>query len=524
LIGLQAQGTGVPRDTEAQAGNGVEMAGTNRAPQPGAPTETVAARPRIGLPIRLLFLTVLFVMLAEVLIFVPSIANFRVSWLTDRLTAARLAALAADAVPGGVVPEAVRGELLSTAQVRSVAIKSDQMRRLVLPANGPFAVDAKYDLREMPEPSPLEQIRRRFQLIIDALAVFFTREDRTVLVYGHPAAGPGSSLTVTDFVEIVLAEAPLKAAMLRYGLNVLALSVIISMIAAALVYLALSTLLVRPMMRITRNMLHFSQNPEDTSRIIVPSSRTDEIGIAERELAHMQSELSQMLHQKNRLAQLGLAVSKINHDLRNMLASAQLISDRLGALQDPTVQQFAPKLIASLDRAINFCNDILRFGRAAEAAPRRELMLLRKQVEEVGEGLGLPRDGIAWRLEIDPTLRIDADPEHLFRILNNLCRNAAQAMAGQRPGASGEILIKAWREGRCVFAEVRDTGPGVPEKAQAHLFQAFQGSARKGGTGLGLAIAAELAAAHGGALRLLETEKGAAFRLQIPDRRTAMQE
>jgi signal transduction histidine kinase len=511
----------VPRDTEALAGNSAELSGTDRADETGASAESAAARPRIGLPFRLLFLTVLFVMLAEVLIFVPSIANFRVGWLTDRLTAARLAALAADAVPGGVVPEAVRGELLSTAQVLSVAIKNDQMRRLVLPANGPFAVDAKYDLRDMPGLGPFEQIRLRGQLIADALAVFFAAEGRTILVYGHPAAGPGSSLTMTDFVEIVLPEAPLKTAMLAYGLNVLALSVIISMIAAALVYLALSTLLVQPMMRITRNMLHFSQNPEDTSRIIVPSDRTDEIGIAERELAHMQRELSQMLHQKNRLAQLGLAVSKINHDLRNMLASAQLISDRLGALPDPTVQQFAPKLIASLDRAINFCNDIVRYGRAAEAAPRRELMPLRKQVEEVGEGLGLPRDGLAWRVEIDPTLRIDADPEHLFRILNNLCRNAAQAIAGQRPGATGEILVRAWREGRCVLTEVCDTGPGVPEKARAHLFQAFQGSARKGGTGLGLAIAAELAAAHGGALRLIETEKGAAFRLQIPDRHTA---
>jgi signal transduction histidine kinase len=512
----------VPLDTEALAASDAQRPGADELSQGGAPT--AAARPRIGLPIRLLFLTVLFVMLAEVLIFVPSIATFRVGWLTDRLTAARLATLAADAVPGGVVPEAVRSELLSTAQVHSVAIKSDQMRRLVSPANGPVVVDARYDLREIADLGLVEQIRRRFQLIVDALAVFFAAEGRTILVYGHPAAGPESSLSMTDFVEIVLPEGPLKAAMVGYGLNVLGLSVIISMIAAALVYLALSTLLVQPMMRITRNMLHFSENPEDTSRIIVPSARTDEIGIAERELAHMQRELSQVLHQKNRLAQLGLAVSKINHDLRNMLASAQLISDRLGALPDPTVQQFAPKLIASLDRAINFCNDIVRFGRAAEAAPRRELMLLRKQVEEVGESLGLPRDGLAWHMDIDPALRIDADPEHLFRILNNLCRNAAQAIAGQGPDVAGEIVVRAWREGRCVFTEVCDTGPGVPEKARGHLFQAFQASTRKGGTGLGLAIAAELAASHGGSLRLLETEKGAAFRLLIPDRRTAARE
>src|SRR4029079_9562465 len=112
----------------------------------------------------------------------------------------------------------------------------------------------------------------------------------------------------------------------------------------------------------TRYMLRFSENPEDASRIIVPSQRRDEIGTAERELAHMQSELTQTLQQKNRLAALGLAVSKISHDLRNMLASAQLISDRLGSLPDLTVQRFAPKLIASLGRAISFCEGTLRFG------------------------------------------------------------------------------------------------------------------------------------------------------------------
>ena len=146
----------------------------------------------------------------------------------------------------------------------------------------------------------------------------------------------------------------------------------------------------------------------------------------------MQEELTHTLQQKNRLAALGLAVSKISHDLRNMLASAQLISDRLRSLPDPTVQRFAPKLIASLDRAINFSESTLRFGRAEEAAPRRELTPLRALVAEVGDGLGLPReDVIAWTIEMDEALRIDADRDQLFRVLSNLCRNALQAIEQQ---------------------------------------------------------------------------------------------
>ena len=69
-----------------------------------------------------------------------------------------------------------------------------------------------------------------------------------------------------------------------------------------------------------------------------------------------------------------------------------------------------------------------------------------------------------------------------------------------------------------VTIKVSDDGPGVPEKARAHLFQAFQGSARKGGTGLGLAVAQELINAHGGAIRLRDTARGAMFELEIPDR------
>lgn len=485
------------------------------------PPRATSERPAHGLPSKLLYLTALFVMLAEVLIFVPSVANFRVTWLTDRLTAARLASLAADAAPDGIIPENVRSELLSTAQLRSVAIKTGGMRRLVLPPDGPFVVDAIYDLRVPPGSTWLAELSIRLNLITDALAVFFAPDGRTILVHGHPHSGSGAAAPMTDFVEIALPEATLRSAMVRFGLNVLGLSIIISIIAAALVYVALSALFVRPMMRITRNMLTFSENPEDDSRIITPSDRRDEIGIAERELARMQRQLAQTLHQKSRLAQLGLAVSKINHDLRNMLASAQLISDRLIALPDPTVQRFAPKLIASLDRAIGFCDATLRFGRAEEAAPRRDLIVLSALLEEVGEGLGLPRDGVGWRIAMDAALRVDADPEHMFRVLNNLCRNAVQAIESQGPQAVGEVVVEARREGLRSIIEVRDTGPGVSNAARARLFQAFGGSARKNGSGLGLAISAELVRAHGGTLVLLDVPKGAAFRIEIPDRGSA---
>jgi len=470
---------------------------------------------RIGLPAKLLLLTAVFVMLAEILIFLPSIANYRVSWLNDRLTAANVAALAAEAVPSRTVPPALRNELIRTALVRAVAIRRGGARRLVLPPVTEISIDEHFDLRQPPGLSFSQDLALRVSQIGDAIAVFFAPDERTIRIVGY--LGP----RYDDVIEVVLPEEPLKRAMVSYATNIVFISIMISLITAALVYFAISALLVRPMMRISRNMLRFGENPEDASRIITPSGRADEIGTAERELAHMQRQLTQALVQKNRLAQLGLAVSKISHDLRNMLANAQLISDRLTAIPDPTVQQFAPKLIASLDRAINFCNSSLRFGRAEEAEPRRELMRLRPQLEEVAEGLGLPREGrgrIAWKLDLDDQLLVDADHGHLFRVLSNLTRNAVQAIESLGDGVEGEIGVKAWRDGRKVFIQMSDNGPGVPANARENLFRAFQASTRKDGSGLGLAIASELVGAHGGKLELLDTGLGATFLIELPDR------
>jgi signal transduction histidine kinase len=454
-----------------------------------------------GLSGKLLILTILFVMVAEVLVFVPSVSNFRKQWLTARLEDAQIAALVAEAAPGGQLPRTLRDDLLRSAKVKAVAVKRADSRRLILEEDMPAEIDAAYDLRGAAWPV----------LIADAMMVFAEADDRVIRVVGKPSFGD------EQFIEVVMEEAPLRAAMLRYGLDILGLSILISIITAALVYLTLHLLLVKPMMRLTRDMVRFSERPEDPSRIVVPSGRSDEIGTAERELAAMQTELAGMLSQRNRLAALGLAVSKISHDLRNMLSSAQLLSDRLRSVKDERVQQLVPKLIASLDRAIRLCARTLDFGQAHEVPPKRKLFPLAPLVAEVGEGIGLPRpDRIDWTLHIEPDLRVDADRDQLYRVLSNICRNAVQALESQGDG-DGEITITARREGTVTLIEVKDTGPGVPERARQHLFEAFQSVARKGGTGLGLAIAAELVNAHGGEIALLENEGGATFRILIPD-------
>jgi signal transduction histidine kinase len=464
-----------------------------------------------GLPTKLIILTAVFVLVAEALIFLPSIASYRVTWLQERLTAAQLAALTSDAFPGGQIPSALRADLLRTAQVKAIASRTPGERRLVFLPESDLTIDYVYYLP--PEPQTFWQsLTTRFDQARDAVSTLLSR-DRTIRVVG--LSGPAN----TSLIEIVIPEAPLKAAMIRYGMNILWLSVVLSILTAVVVYFALSRLFVKPLTQITTNMLRFAADPEDPARIMPDTGRRDEIGVAERELASMQRQLSSLLVQKNRLAQLGMAVSKINHDLRNMLANAQLISDRLVSIPDPTVQRFVPKLIASLDRAIQFCNTSLQFGGVSEAAPRRELFPLRPLIEEIADSQALPREGgVSFVADVDPALLIDADREHLFRALSNLIRNAVQAIEGIEGKTDGEVRVAAHRETRKVLIDVIDNGAGLPQKARENLFKAFQASTKKGGAGLGLVIASELVQAHGGALTLMDSRTGAHFHIELPDR------
>jgi signal transduction histidine kinase len=460
--------------------------------------------PRFGLSGKLLVFTILFVMIAEVLIYVPSIASYRSMWLNDRLASAYTAALVLDAAPNGMVPDSLAKQILDSIGARAVAMKMGTQRRLLAVGDAPPPIADDFDMRNL----------RSFDSIVDAFSMMLKNQKGVMRVVG-PAPMGG------DYIEIILPEPPLRKAMLRYSVDLLLISLLISGITGALVYLSLHYLFVRPMRRVTANMMAFRADPESPDRVIVPSGRTDEIGIAERELATMQTELASMLQQKSRLAALGLAVAKINHDLRNLLGSAQLISDRLLALPDPNVQRFAPKLVRALERAIALCQSTLSYGRLQEPPPDRKPILLEPLVEEVHETLALPADGpIRWISAVERGLIVEADYDQLFRILLNLARNALQALesrAARDPGRD-QIRITGRREGAVVVIEVSDTGPGFSEKAQAHLFEAFQGSTRPGGTGLGLAIAAELVRAHGGEIRLVEGTIGATLRLTIPDR------
>ena len=437
-------------------------------------------------------------MLAEVLIFVPSVANFRNNWLETRLNSARIAALVAEAAPQDMLPPNLERSLLQSSGVEAISIRQADMRRLLAEGGVEGELRFTVDLREAGALSSVTQ----------SLAILFFAEDKLIR-----AIGDGAQRGET--IEIVVREAPLRADMLIFARNITILSLIISLITAGLVYLALLYMFVRPIRRLTGGMIAFAQSPEEKKRILIPTGRKDEIGQAEEELAAMQTDLQTLLRQKNNLANLGLAVSKISHDLRNMIAGAHLVADRMSAIKDPVVERFAPRLISSLDRALELCETTLKYGKASEREPLRARFALMPLINEVYDSLGVAEDeGLTLQNLVGRDVVVDADREQLFRVMLNLARNACQAM--QHHGGERCLSVLARREGSIVTIEVRDTGPGVPPAVREKLFTPFQNE-RQDGIGLGLTIARELISAHGGEIRLAEGTLGATFIIVLPD-------
>jgi signal transduction histidine kinase len=453
---------------------------------------------------KLLLLTLLFVMMGEVLIYMPSIAGFRNMWLKEKLDSAALVAIATSASPQEGLPGDIGAKMLRSIRVETIAVRSAGQRWMIAADDMPKDVAIHDDLTML---KPFASISAAFQTL-------FSTGDRLIMVSGPPPAG-------SDRFEIVVHEHDLRTAMLLYSRNILLFSLVLSLITGALVYWALRVQFVRPMQRLSGDIVAFSTAPEDASTAIVPSGRRDEIGAAEAHLADMQKAVRETLAERRHLADLGLAVSKINHDLRNILASAQLFSDRIGAAEDPVVKRFAPKMIGAIDRAIAYTRSVLAYGQAKEEPPRRQLLSLSRLVDDVSDVLALPgQERVHWENRVPAGIEVDGDPEQLFRALMNLCRNALEAVSeGDDPAVIRRVWVEGERSGSVASIRVCDTGPGVPERARQTLFQPFHGSTRQGGTGLGLAIAAEIVRAHGGDIGLVDRAgAGAVFEMTIPDR------
>ena len=459
-----------------------------------------------SLPGQLLMLTVGFIAIGVVLVYFPASAGFRLQWMMDRAEAAHLAALAADVAPGGALGEDEVWALLAGADAVAVSRVRNGMNELVLyagPIDGPLT---ESDVRTT---GWMGHVR-------DTVSTLTAEPGRYLRIRATPMGLPG------ELIDVIVPEAPLKAALATFSRRYLTYSVLIALAVGAIIYLSLFYLFVRPMRRLATAMIRFRDAPNDPARTIRPGGARNEIGQAETELARMQTEIRQALHQRERLAALGEAVATINHDLRNVLASAQLVSDRLATDSDDRVRGMGQRLVRAVDRGVRLCEATLEFGRAEESPPVRQRIALADLLEEAAGDALLVEGGAAidWRNRVGPEQALHADPDHGHRIFLNLFRNAIQAMAGSEGPAVLEVTAMSEpgsSEGGFCRIEVRDSGPGVPPRVQDKLFRPFAGSTKRGGTGLGLSIARDLARAHGGDIELVITgAQGTVFAVRLP--------
>ncbi len=464
-----------------------------------------------GLSIKLIATIIGVILLVEVVVYVPSLAAFRANWLDDRLRVGIVAARVLDAVPDVMaLPRSLTDRLLTSAGANAIVYRrqgQSQLIELAMPVRPDVVVTA--DMRQQDV----------MTLAVGALDTLFAGPGRTLRIIGEGDLDD-------SLVEILMSEYPLRQDMLAYSRQIAAVSLAIAALTAVALYLLVSGLFIGPVRRLTENMLAYRQEPENAALILSPSARRDEIGILERELAAMERDIFSMLRQRRHLAELGLAVAKINHDLRNTLTSAQLLSDQVATLDDPKVQRLAPRLVTTLDKAIGFAQSVLDYGRETAAPPVFEPVKLRDLVEDAAfEARLVGHPGITFTNAVPPELILSIDAGQFGRVLVNLLKNAREALESQGNGhdPAPEVSVAVAQDEEHTVITVADNGPGLAPRARANLFVAFEGSARAGGTGLGLAIAREIVEAHGGRISYVPTPAGTRFDIELPNaRRTSL--
>ncbi len=458
-----------------------------------------------GLQSRLLILTAVFTLVVEALILLPNAANFHETWLQDRLQAAELASVGVEALPYNAVDDETADQLLRIGGVSAVAISDQGVMSQLLRAP------------DLPRTPDFIDLRRRNTgaRLWEPMETLMGHPDRSIRVRAAPRYRSG------DFIDVVAPAEPLKQELRAFLLNSLLVSLIISVAAGSLLYAGLAFLVLRPLRRVTRSIEGFAADPHQPAP--EPSDRQDEIGRVERELARMQEEVRQSLKSRARLVALGEAVAKINHDLRNMLTSAQMASERLAASPDPQVAKALPRLERALSRAAALARNVLDYGKSEEPAPIVDRLALAPAVTAAAEDAGLEPTGVRLAKSIPARLSIRADGDQLHRILVNLMRNARQAIEADltrkpgRRGALGCVTVSASEETGWSVIRIADDGPGIPPRLSERLFEPFVSGSGSEGTGLGLTISRELAANHGGDLRLIETgPTGTTFELRLP--------
>lgn len=289
-------------------------------------------------------------------------------------------------------------------------------------------------------------------------------------------------------------KASWPAALLRseiraYSWRIFLATLVIGILIIMPLYLFLIRRLVRPLSGIMAMIREFKQNPNDLPAPPELASATAEIAAIGSALEKLTEQVRRALRQKERLADIGEATAKINHDLRNILVAATLVADNLNESDDPKIRRIAPHIERAISDATMMTQNMMDYLSEAKTETAS-----RFPISEMAENLSHDSQLTVTSQGADILL---GAPNQFYRLLLNLGRNA-------------------WRAGHLTVIDISDNGPGISEELRPYLFSAFY-SGHKRDTGLGLAIAKDLAVAMGGQLRLSRTsDLGSEFRLSLP--------
>lgn len=349
----------------------------------------------------------------------------------------------------------------------------------------------------------IDLTKNEFFILYPNLAnIFFIKPDKTK-----------KSKIISHSGKTLIIENHIIYQRLRHTFNLLFFQTLFIVLSfCGILYFLIHITFLKPLKNLTNSINDFQQEPESA----MPQThlaRKDEIGAAQQALNKMQTTIKAQLLEKTRLAGIGLAVSKISHDLRNILANAQLLSENFFQTNNAPLKQQAQRLSASLNRAIALCSQYLSYASAKKSKLAIKQLNLKTLADEIGGAVLLQHKNCSWQNKVPPHISFSSDKNALFRILFNLGKNAAQAGAGK-------ISLNARAQNNQIKIEMRDNGAGLPLRVRANLFMPFTSSTKKGsgqeGFGLGLSIAQELARELGGNLTLKETNKqGTCFCLTL---------
>jgi len=444
-------------------------------------------------------------MLAELLLFIPSVAFSRQAWIKDRVQQAGLLAQALTGVPDFEATQTLTDQFVADTDVILMAAKRNGMTELVLGDNM-SAIEGKVIMIDLRKSDRIPSLIAPFQ------DMFSKPSDSLRVLADSPVEGQ-------DSIELIIPRQKLRVEMRDYFINIFQLSLFIAIITGTLIFLAMSALIIRPVQDLANDMTAFRNDPNRRNFMRSHKHRKDEIGQLEREFIDLKQSLRAAFRQRERLADLGLSVAKINHDLRNVLASALLISDRLSMNPDEKLADMGERLTRSVERGIGLTEDVLSYSKAESADPDIQEVRIAFTIGEAAADVIAQFPETQFRNRVPTDLLVHSDPDHAYRIFHNIFRNAAQAM---RAADSETRLLKASVElgKEAVNLQISDSGPGLPEKAKDNLFQAFAGGQAHNestkSTGLGLSISKELAKAQGGDLKLKSSDSsGTVFELTL---------